>query len=455
MKNAKHYFKGFTLVELIIVITILAILAAIAFISFQNYSWNARDSNRLSTIKNIETGLELFTLKTSQFPTPDETKTYTWWTDWTSQINQGIIWENVVKIIDLSHIPLDPKDKTNYVYSTFWNSNKYYQVGINSENSELSFIPQASASSQSSIVKWNYRFDPTLPSLIVVENQALTNSWIFSPDVCFVMNHGNNNLNECRERKSEMILKNYDNSLVWYWDMETLTWNLLKDLSGNENNWTFSGNILPTSTWSHIGKWYYFSGTGLKTISQYSLIHTNKNLDFKNSQEFSVLIVINSEKTCPENIEQTNLYWETVLESSSDINTHSWAFAIGDSDYSNTNFNKGCFTSGSYLMTPGNYSIMRSNTPSNMWVWKMIAITLSYSKDGYKETSLYINGEKQGNVNDLFRKKISWVISNYPLNLWSRESGNWSYKWTIDDVKIYNRALSEEEIFQQTKIAWF
>jgi hypothetical protein len=69
--------------------------------------------------------------------------------------------------------------------------------------------------------------------------------------------------------------------------------------------------------------------------------------------------------------------------------------------------------------------------------------------------SLYINGEKQGNVNDLFRKKISWVISNYPLNLWARESGNWSYKWTIDDVKIYNRALSEEEIFQQTKIAWF
>ena len=81
MKNAKHYFKGFTLVELIIVITILAILAAIAFISFQNYSWNARDSNRISTIKNIETGLELFTLKNSQFPTPDETKTYTWWTD--------------------------------------------------------------------------------------------------------------------------------------------------------------------------------------------------------------------------------------------------------------------------------------------------------------------------------------------------------------------------------------
>jgi prepilin-type N-terminal cleavage/methylation domain-containing protein len=46
---------GFTLVELIIVITILAILATIAFISFQNFTKDARDGNRITTLKNIET----------------------------------------------------------------------------------------------------------------------------------------------------------------------------------------------------------------------------------------------------------------------------------------------------------------------------------------------------------------------------------------------------------------
>jgi prepilin-type N-terminal cleavage/methylation domain-containing protein len=46
---------GFTLVELIIVITILAILSAIAFISFQGYTKSSRDSNRLATLKNIDT----------------------------------------------------------------------------------------------------------------------------------------------------------------------------------------------------------------------------------------------------------------------------------------------------------------------------------------------------------------------------------------------------------------
>jgi len=50
--KGKH---AFTLVELIIVITILAILATIAFMSFQGFSSKSRDSNRVTTAKNIET----------------------------------------------------------------------------------------------------------------------------------------------------------------------------------------------------------------------------------------------------------------------------------------------------------------------------------------------------------------------------------------------------------------
>lgn len=32
---------------------------------------------------------------------------------------------------------------------------------------------------------------------------------------------------------------------------------------------------------------------------------------------------------------------------------------------------------------------------------------------------------------------------------------NRDFKWVIDEVKIYNRALSPEEILWQAKIAWF
>lgn len=47
-------FSGFTLVELIVVITILVILGTIAFTQLGGFSSNARDSDRITTIANIE-----------------------------------------------------------------------------------------------------------------------------------------------------------------------------------------------------------------------------------------------------------------------------------------------------------------------------------------------------------------------------------------------------------------
>lgn len=74
-RNISKYFLGktygFTLVELIIVITILAILATLAIISFKNYSWNARDGNRIATVKNLQTGLNLYQIKTWNYPLPN------------------------------------------------------------------------------------------------------------------------------------------------------------------------------------------------------------------------------------------------------------------------------------------------------------------------------------------------------------------------------------------------
>ncbi len=229
-----RHLIGFTLVELIIVITILAILATIAFVSFQNYTKDSRDANRIMTVKNIETWLDLFSIKSSTYPSPDVPATYT------GGITQWIIWENVSNIIQMNNIPLDPKDGTNYVYSTYQNG-RSYQIWIESENQKTSFLPQTYAASKSVIVKWNYKFSPSLPSLILVENEALTQSGIFSPEACFVMDGWKNTLKNCVEKKNEMILKNYDNSLIWYFDMETIassdgSWNYLKNLSGDVGN---------------------------------------------------------------------------------------------------------------------------------------------------------------------------------------------------------------------------
>lgn len=71
MKYIKNKKYAFTLVELIIVITILAILATISFISFKNYSKSSRDTNRVSTLKNMEKWLDIFALKIWKYPNPE------------------------------------------------------------------------------------------------------------------------------------------------------------------------------------------------------------------------------------------------------------------------------------------------------------------------------------------------------------------------------------------------
>ena len=116
--------NAFTLVELIIVVTILAILATIAFISFQWYTWNARNSNRLSNVTNIKKTLELYSIKTQEYPLPDSYKQITW--SWATAWIQWIIWEWARKWLkELQSLPLDPLLKSPYTYSVTTNKKEY------------------------------------------------------------------------------------------------------------------------------------------------------------------------------------------------------------------------------------------------------------------------------------------------------------------------------------------
>lgn len=143
----------------------------------------------------------------------------------------------------------DPVTKAPYNYSVFGNG-LYYQIGIDFEN-PLSYhtgIPGIETVFADSGVKYSklsgsYKFDPSLPSLFFLTGaQNTASGGIFSPDVCFVMNNVSTNTfssssSGCLAKKN-MNLKDMDISLVGYWDMETLTGTMLKDLSGNRNDFT-------------------------------------------------------------------------------------------------------------------------------------------------------------------------------------------------------------------------
>ncbi len=140
ISNTKRNKKAFTLVELIIVISILAILATIAFTSFQNFTKDARDWNRITTLKNIESGLTLYNIKSNKYPDPEEYVEILSWN--ILLIKQWIVWNDVSQKIKLNKEAKDPKDKKNYIYSITWNGKKYQLWTYLEENKLTSYIPQ-------------------------------------------------------------------------------------------------------------------------------------------------------------------------------------------------------------------------------------------------------------------------------------------------------------------------
>jgi len=114
--------NGFTLVELIIVITIIAILWTIWFISFSSYTSKARDTVRISDIKNLTNSI---IVKISDWFLPEPSKITVISYSWSNLWKQWEVDENTISKLDWFTVkPKDPSTWENYWYSTtyIWNN---------------------------------------------------------------------------------------------------------------------------------------------------------------------------------------------------------------------------------------------------------------------------------------------------------------------------------------------
>jgi len=161
--------KWFTLVELIVVITILAILWTISYVSFWWFTMSARDSSRISDVKNIETVLETFKLNTWIYPKPTNPVSinYSWWTVFW----QGTFWKDSRTQLwtkwNISNIPLDPLFDTEYSYSVQSTNRSYnisyiieWDLALNNNTSKKAFA-EWETREVLNIVKWNYNWQVT------------------------------------------------------------------------------------------------------------------------------------------------------------------------------------------------------------------------------------------------------------------------------------------------------
>ena len=62
MKNQRYYqiAKAFTLIELLVVMAVIALLSTLSVVALNNARAKARDSRRLSDVRQIQTALEAY-----------------------------------------------------------------------------------------------------------------------------------------------------------------------------------------------------------------------------------------------------------------------------------------------------------------------------------------------------------------------------------------------------------
>ncbi|MGH7245715.1 MAG: type II secretion system protein [Candidatus Levyibacteriota bacterium] len=103
----KKWSGGFTLIELLIVIAIIGILAALLMANFVGVRQRARDAQRKSDLRQIQSALELYRADVGSYP---DTSTF-------SSCGSGASLANGTTIY-MTTIPCDPLSGTSYAYSS-------------------------------------------------------------------------------------------------------------------------------------------------------------------------------------------------------------------------------------------------------------------------------------------------------------------------------------------------
>lgn len=141
--------RGFTIVELLIAIVVIAVLATLPVAAYSGMQQRGRDTQRVSDMKAIVKGLEMYKTLNGSYPASNTTNVIGGWE--ASSINPGQFLLVLKTSGVMSTIPVDPVNTTSP--SMFY---KYYRYTAGSNGCDvtrgayyvLAFIDAESSTSQ-------------------------------------------------------------------------------------------------------------------------------------------------------------------------------------------------------------------------------------------------------------------------------------------------------------------
>ncbi|EKE27651.1 MAG: hypothetical protein ACD_3C00180G0002 [uncultured bacterium (gcode 4)] len=457
--NQMKSISAFTLVELIVVIVILAILATIAFMSFSSQSISARDSTRLTDMSNIAKWLSVFNATSWRYPAPDNPISIT--ASWILLWQQWYAGANVLNMIKISWWWKDPLDNlTYYTYSTNSNQSKFQLLWFleDGSNNALSLIPFVNKNQLTFLSDWIGKVNADLSSYswrylvskwdniwILLNNSTLVPVQSANSPIDLVKaqsgtsykaifwneNSWNNISMSWSDVFTNLYFKNndlirnpslgiFDESLVWLWDMETLSWTSMKDLSRSNLNWVIywswmqsvSGKLWQARKFNGINDYIQSWDTEVGDLLTVSVWIKPDDL----SASRPIICKKHSTVTswCSFHL-IVNTTWKVL-----------WSYT-----------------------SSGNYYFNTTTIQSHVKIWQWTHI-------------VYQKGVWWKNAQKIF---INWILvqtwifsypsastdsttidnSSNPTKIWN-DVDNLFFNGSIDDLRIYNRVLSDSEI---------
>ncbi len=193
----KKIFRGFTLVELIVVIAILAILAITSFVVLSQWFVKSRNIRRVADLQWLKTALNSYYYSNFKYPMPGEAIEIRDENDeviWYQWLFDESVWGQMREV---TKVPQDPLDKEYYGYSILVKNGEWYELVAFLEVVDTNLlwgVDKAYAISLSSRVpyvigeyqeKWDFHLKPLTfihPDYGVITSLILWSGWYVKID---------------------------------------------------------------------------------------------------------------------------------------------------------------------------------------------------------------------------------------------------------------------------------